>query len=165
MKKLVVNNINNISGKVGELLNLIQLTPNWQNYVDIKTIKLIEDLQMYGNMQDVCKKNNIKYITLRERFLTASKRIRQKQTKFNRHGRSDKAQELINLIKKHENWEDILTDKEISYVKTYLKYKNFYLAGKELNVSPSNVAGRLYGTNQRNGVIWKIQNINILLKN
>ena len=150
---------NKFGKKMKELIELAENTKDWEQYVEPHTIKLINDLLECKNISMVMDKNKIKYTNLRSKYLNAAKRIKEKNTTGIRAGKSTKAQKLLNLIGSTPNWKDALTEKEISYVISFEKYKNFYEVGRQLNVKPSNVAGTLYGTKQKTGVIEKIEKL------
>lgn len=158
-KSSIQSTINKFGKKMTELLNLVGDPTNneWKNYVSTETIKLIEDLLEFENMSAVMEKNDTSYINLRAKYMIALDRIQNKRKDRIRNGKSEKARKLFLLIENNPNWKDFLTDREIKYTEKFMELKNFYAVGKELKVSPSNIAGALYGTNQRSGVIGKIE--------
>lgn len=138
-------------------MEVVKKDENWRDYVNTETVVLIEDLFKYQNLTIVAKIHNMKYISLRSKYLTACKRIKNKSKDYMRNGKSEKAQKLFGLINKLPDWKKGLTDTEILYTEKFLKLKNFHAVGKELNSAPSNIAGTIYGTTQRSGVMEKLE--------
>ena len=150
---------NKFGNKMKKLISLVGEVEDWREYVEPRTAKLIEDLLQLENISLVMEKNKISYLNLRAKYMVAIDRIETRKTNYIRAGKSDKSKKLFELIEQVPNWESALTPMEISYVKEYKELKNFYAVGRQLDVSPSNVAGALYGTRQREGVIRKIEKL------
>ena len=150
---------NKFGKKIRELIYLVNNTEDWEQYVENNTVKLINDLLTYNNISTVMEKNDIKYNNLRSKYLNAAKRIKEKDKTRIRSGKSIKAQQLFSLMESTPNWQDVLTEKEVIYVLSFEKYKNFYEVGRQLNANPSNIAGAIYGTKQRLGAIGKIKKL------
>ena len=155
---------NKFGKKMKQLIKTINDTENWKDFVEPKTIELIEDLFLMQNITEIMIKHNISYNNLRAKYLIALNRITNKNSTGIRQGKSTKATKLFDLINTTNDWESVLTDREIQYVNEFKKIKNFYEVGRELGVSPSNIAGTLYGTNQREGVTSKIEKLHESMK-
>lgn len=149
--------INKFGKKMKELCDVVATEPNWRDYVESNTITLIEDLFTIQNLKVVSEKHNLSYSNIRAKYLVALERIKAKKTDRIRNGKSDKAQHLLRLLESTSEWQLPLTEREIAYAELFKKHKNFYEVGRILDVKPSNVAGTLYGTNQRLGVVGKIE--------
>lgn len=149
--------------KTLELLRLMDETPNWEQYVTEKTgeiITILKETQSIKETQDFFKDENGKdmpYITVRSHILKAIDRIKNKKTNFRRGGKSELAQQLFSLMDTTANWEQYVTHYEAELAKKYREVRNFYKLGEELKIAPSNIAGTLYGTTQKIGVIGKIK--------
>lgn len=153
----VQSTYNKFGKKIKELIKIVNETEDWKDYVEPDTIKLINELLEIQNMSEIIKINDISYTNLRAKYIAALDRIKAKNSTGIRKGKSYKAKKLFELVETTDGWQTALTDREILYVDTFKKYKNFYEVGRRLDVSPSNVAGTLYGTNQREGVTNKIE--------
>ncbi len=153
---------NKFGKKMKELIELVKTTDDWEKYVENNTVCLINDLFKYQNLSVIMEKHNISYMNLRTKFLVAAKRIKDKDNIKIRSGKSKKAQHLFSLIESTPNWKDALTKTEIEYVTLFQKYKNFYAVARQLDLQPSNIAGKLYGTTQRTGVIEKLEKFKAL---
>ena len=149
--------INKFGKKMKELCDVVAAEPNWRNYVEGNTVTLIEDLFTIQNLTVVSEKHDLTYTNIRAKYLVALDRIKAKKTDRIRNGKSDKAQHLLSLLDSTEDWELPLTEREITYAKLFKEHKNFYEVGRILNIPPSNIAGTLYGTSQRLGVVGKIE--------
>lgn len=149
--------INKFGKKMKELCEVVAAEPNWREYVEEGTVELIEDLFVIQNLSLVIEKHDLNYPNIRAKYLTALDRIKSKNTSKIRNGKSDKAKKLLDLIDGSDDWKTPLTDKEILLADLFRKHKNFYEVGRILDIKPSNVAGTLYGTSQRKGVINKIE--------
>ena len=156
MKELK-NTYNKFGKKIKSLLELTKNTTDWNKYVDNNTEKLINDLINLKNISAVMEKNNITYGNLRAKYLIAIRRIENKDNTQMRGAKSAKAIYLFNLLNKNPDWKDCLTEKEILYIESFKELKNFYAVARKFNVSPSNVAGSIYGTKQRLGAVKKIE--------
>lgn len=151
----------NLSGKqlgekTKELISLVENNEDWKEYVSEDCQILIKTLIKNKNMTDTLEELNIKYPTARARIVRSIDRIKSKNTSFMRNGKSKQAKELISLTEQ-DGWEKNLTNHEIKIVKEFKRLKNLYATGRELNISPSNVYGILYGNSQKQGIINKIK--------
>lgn len=142
--------------KTLELFDLMESTENWEQYVTKKTAEIVQSVKDTQSMQETMENFDMKYTTVRSHILKAIDRIKNERTDFSRQGKSDLAQELFKLME-IPNWESTVTHYESELAKKYKEVKNFYKLGKELNISPGNIAGTLYGTTQKLGVIGKIK--------
>lgn len=149
--------INKFGKKMKELCDVVAADPNWRDYVEGSTVTLIEDLFTIQNLTAVSQKHNLTYTNIRAKYMVALERIKAKKTDKIRNGKSNKARHLLELLEETKDWEVPLTEREIAYATLFKQYKNFYEVGRILKTKPSNVAGTLYGTNQRLGVIGKIE--------
>lgn len=149
--------INKFGKKMKELCEVVAMEPNWRDYVEGNTVTLIEDLFTIQNLKAVSEKHDLTYTNIRAKYLVALDRIKAKKTDRIRNGKSDKAQHLLRLLETTDEWQLPLTEREIVYAELFKKHKNFYEVGRILNTQPSNVAGALYGTSQRLGVVGKIE--------
>lgn len=149
--------------KTLELFALMEGTENWPQYVTKKTAEIItvlkETQSMLETQQFFANENGeeMKYTTVRSHILKAIDRIGNKKTDFRRGGKSELAQELFDLMDNTPDWEDYVTNYESELAKKFKKVRNFYELGRELNMAPGNIAGTLYGTTQKLGVIAKIK--------
>ena len=153
--------VRNLSGKqlgekTRELIELVEQTLNWEEYVSEDCQVLIKTLIKNKNMTNTLEELDIKYPTARARIIRSIDRIKSKNTSFMRNARSEKAQELISLTEKN-GWENNLTTYEIILVKEFKQLKNLYATGRKLNIKPSNVYGMLYGNSQKQGILNKIK--------
>lgn len=155
---------NKFGKKMKRLIKVTNDTENWKDFVEPKTVELIQDLFVMQNITDIMLKHDISYNNLRAKYLIALDRITDKNSNGIRKGKSTKAIKLFKLVETTDNWESVLTDREIQYVNEFKKIKNFYEVGRKLGVSPSNIAGTLYGTNQRKGVTSKIEELHESMK-
>lgn len=144
--------------KLNELCILIENNKNWKDYVEEKNIYLLENYYQNRDINKVLTDGNISYGNFKAKALTSIDRIKNKNTNRIRNGKSEKAKKLLELLEL-DNWTSVLTEREIKYAKLFKDHKNFYSVGRMLNVNPSNVAGALYGTNQRKGVISKLEQL------
>lgn len=151
------DNVNKQFGKkTRDLLNLIEVTPDWEQYVTDKTAEVVKKVHGNQSMKETIDELDMKYTTVRSHLLKAYDRISEKRTDFRRGGKSDLATELFELMNV-EDWETFVTPYEAELAKQYKEVKNFYELGRKLNISPGNIAGTLYGTTQKIGVIGKIK--------
>lgn len=143
--------------KTRDLLNLIEKTPDWEQYVTDKTAEVVKKISDNQSMQGTMDEMNMKYTTVRSHLLRAYDRISEKRTDFRRGGKSDLAQELFDLMDNVSEWEIYVTPYEAELAKQFRDVRNFYELGRQLGISPGNIAGTLYGTTQKVGVIGKIK--------
>jgi DNA-binding CsgD family transcriptional regulator len=143
--------------KTRDLLNLIDTTPDWEQYVTDKTAEVVKMIHVNQSMQDTMDELDMKYTTVRSHLLRAFDRISEKRTDFRRGGKSDLAQELFDLMDNVDNWEAYVTNYEAQLAQQFRDVKNFYELGRQLSIAPGNIAGTLYGTTQKVGVIGKIK--------
>jgi hypothetical protein len=143
--------------KVNELFDIIESTPDWDKYVTRKTAAVIRTLIKTQSMTDTMNEFNMKYITVRSHILKAIERISKKDTEFTRDGQSKQAKELFELMETIPNWTEYVTFHEAEIALCYKDVKNFYEVGRRLGLKPGNIAGTLYGTTQKIGVIAKIK--------
>ena len=153
--------VRNLSGKqlgekTRELIELVEQTLNWEEYVSEDCQVLIKTLIKNKNMTNTLEELDIKYPTARARIIRSIDRIKSKNTSFMRNARSEIAQELISLTEKN-GWENNLTAYEVILVKEFKQLKNLYATGRKLNIKPSNVYGMLYGNSQKQGILNKIK--------
>jgi hypothetical protein len=149
---------NKFGKKIKELIQLVHDNEDWKKYVDESTAGLIEQLLTVQNLSVIIQNNkDLNYSTLRSKYMVAIDRIKAKNNKFTRNGKSDKAKEFFDLIESTPDWKKPLTEIEIKYVESFLVLKNFHEVARQLKAKPGNVAGKLYGTNQRAGVMQKIE--------
>lgn len=162
MEKLSTYNVstyNRFGKKMKELIELVKVTKDWETYIEGSTVILINELLTMQNMGDIMAKHDFTYTKLRVKYLIALDRIKGKKKDRIRDGKSEKAKKLLDLIESNPNWKDCLTARQVKYANSFKEFKSFYEVGRQLNVNPSNVAGTLYGTNQRVGVLGKLQNL------
>ena len=149
---------NKFGKKIKELIQLIHDNEDWKKYVDESTAELIDELLTIQNLSVIIQKHkDLNYSTLRSKYMVAIDRIKAKNDKFTRNGKSEKAKEFFDLINSTPDWKKPLTEIEITYVESFKKLKNFHAVARALGAKPGNVAGKLYGTNQRAGVMQKIE--------
>lgn len=141
-----------------DLCKLIENDSNWHNYVEEKNVKFLKDYYNHRDLSRVLSENNISYGNFKAKVLASIDRIQNKNTNRIRNGKSEKAKKLLELLEQ-EDWKTVLTEREIKYATLFKMHKNFYSVGRLLDVNPSNVAGALYGTNQRKGVINKLEEL------
>lgn len=153
---------NKFGKKMKELIKVVNETEGWEEYVEDNTVILINDLLIIQNLGAIMIKHDISYTNLRAKYIVASERIKTQNNSRIRFGKSGKARQLLDLVSSTPDWMKALTDREITYVNAFQKFKSFYEVGRKLDVKPSNVAGTLYGTNQRVGVIGKITELKAL---
>ena len=154
----MIKKVNNQFGnKTLELFELMENTENWEQYVTEKTANIVKYVKEHQSMNQACDYFDVGYPTIRSHILKAIERIKSKNTEFRRSGQSKLARELFSLMENTPNWEDSVTKYEAELAKKFKEVKNFYQLGKELNMAPSNIAGTLYGTSQKIGVINKIK--------
>ena len=130
--------------KMKELIELVNSTENWEQYVDDDTKEKILSLQELNNISEVVKKHNTTYGCLRAKYMIALRRIREKDNTRLRNGKSNKAQELFNIIENNPHWREKLSKTEISHIELYMKLKNYYKVANELKRQPSNVYKTIY---------------------
>lgn len=148
---------NQFGNKVNELFHLLDTVEDWDKYVTRKTASVVRTLQKTQSMNETMAEFNMKYVTVRSHVLRAIERITKRDTVFKREGKSQQSQELFELMDTVEDWEVYVTDNEADLAKQFRDIKNFYELGRMLNLAPSNIAGTLYGTTQKIGVIAKIK--------
>jgi predicted transcriptional regulator len=142
--------------KIKELFLLIEKTPNWDKYVSEQTTKVIKTLYATKNMNDTLEKLDMKYTTVRAHLIRAIDRIKEQRKNYLRDGQSELAQRLFVLMDNPE-WSKSLTTYEKTLAEKFKEKRNFYEVGRELNITPGNIAATLYGNTQKLGVIGKIQ--------
>lgn len=150
-------------GKVKELFQLVESTPDWEQYVSEQTATVVKTLYKNKNMTETLEELDMKYTTVRAHLLRAIERIETQKKNYLREGQSEQAQQLLTLMDKPD-WKVGLTENEINLAETFKKVRNFYEVGRMLNIKPSNVAITLYGSNQKLGVVGKIQKRQRFLK-
>lgn len=143
--------------KILELYKLVDETPDWEKYVSKKTAEVVKFVFEKQSTDEAIEHFNMKYTTVRSHLLRALDRVGEKNTEFKRYGKSDQAQELFELMDTNSDWKDYVTDNEAFLAEKFREVKNFYELGRLLNLAPSNIAGTLYGTTQKIGVIGKIK--------
>jgi hypothetical protein len=158
--------------KIREVFELMENTPDWEKYVTEKTANVVKYLKESQSMIDTEKKFSMKYITVRSHVLRAGERIKSRDSEFKHEGKSKLAKELFELMDTVENWEQYVTPYEAELAKKFKEVCNFYKLstllgmdkivldknGKEKIISGAgNIAGTLYGTTQKIGVIGKIK--------
>lgn len=141
--------------KILDLFEVIQNDPNWEKYVTEKIANVIKVVYKNQNMIDSAIELNMPYITIRSHLIQATKRIRSKNTKFREVG--EHALELFKLMDETENWKDYVTNHEAELAEKFKEVKNFYEVARQFDLQAGNIAGTLYGTNQKIGVIKKIK--------
>ena len=146
---------NQFGSKVKELFELIEKNHDWEKYVSDKTKLVVKTLYKNQNMTNTLEELDMKYITARSHIIRAVDRIKEKKTDYLRQGQSKQAQKLFKLMEE-ENWQEGLTENEIKLAEAFKKHKSFYEVGRKFDIAPSNVAMTLYGSNQKLGVISKI---------
>ena len=155
--------------KIIELLDIVNETENWEEYVSTQTVEIIKQLQTKNNIIELIEELDMKYTTVHAHLIRALKRITAHNLEFLRDGKSPNAQKLFELMT-HKKWKDSLTNKEIEIAESFERNRNFYTCGKELKIAPSNIAAILYGNTQKRGVIKKIEdcicakNITVVVK-
>lgn len=143
--------------KVNELFELMETVEGWEKYVTTKTADICNYLYNSQSMNETMEHFDMKYITVRAHLMRAAERISNRRTDFKREGKSEQAQDLFKLMDTVENWEEYVTEHEANMAKEFRKVRNFYDLAKVLGVAPGNIAGTLYGTTQKMGVITKIK--------
>lgn len=143
--------------KVNELFELMETVEDWKKYVTSKTADICTYLYNCQSMNETMDHFDMKYITVRAHLMRAAERISDRRTDFKREGKSDQAQELFELMDTVEDWEEYVTEHEANMAKKFREVKNFYKLSEVLGVAPGNIAGTLYGTTQKMGVITKIK--------
>lgn len=151
----------NINPKFGdkliELHQVIDETPEWEQYVSKKTAEVVNYVIESQSTDDAMKHFDMKYTTVRSHLLRALERVSTKKTDFKRYGKSEQATELFDLMDNTPNWKEYVTDNEVFLAEEFKKVRNFYELGRMLDLAPSNIAGTLYGTTQKIGVVGKIK--------
>lgn len=148
---------NQFGTKVNELFELIEKNPDWDKYVTNSTAAIIRTLIKTQSMQDTMNEFDMKYVTVRANILRAIERISNKDTQFKREGKSKQAQVLFDLMDSTPDWKDFVTDHEAELAEHFRDIRNFYKLGRITGLAPGNIAGTLYGTTQKIGVIAKIK--------
>lgn len=143
--------------KIEELFELIKVEEDWETYVSPRTAEIVKSIYENQSMNKTMQEHNMKYTTVRSHLLRALDRIQEKRTDFKRNGQSDQAQELFDLMDNTPDWKEYVTDKEAELAERYREIRNFYELGRELELHPGNIAGTLYGTTQKIGVVGKIK--------
>lgn len=151
------NKKNQFGTKVNELFKLVELNPEWDKYVTRKTAAVVRTLIKTQSMTDTMNEFDMKYITVRAHILRAIERISNKDTEFKREGRSKQAKELFELMSTVPDWKIYVTDHEAELAEQFRDVKNFYELSRRIGLKPGNIAGTLYGTTQKIGVIAKIK--------
>ena len=146
-------------GKIKELFKLIETTPEWEKYVAEKTATIVKLLYEKKSMNDTLEILDMKYTTARAHITRAVDRIKEKKLDYLRDGQSELAQRLLNLMEQPD-WDKNLTDHEKLLATKFKEKKNFYDVGRELKMTPGNIAATLYGNTQKLGVITKIKRQN-----
>ena len=142
--------------KIQELFSLMETVKDWEQYVPLESIKIVKKLYELKNMTETTGFFNMKYVTVREHALRASRRIKEKKLDYLRDGRSTLALRLFGLMEQ-EDWRDGLTEYEVKLAEKFHEVKNFYELGRQLDLVPGNIAATLYGSTQKLGVINKIE--------
>lgn len=148
--------LNRNGKKTEELLDIMECTPEWGNYVTNKAKLVLTTLYKTKSMSDTLVELNMKYNTARSHMIRGLERIKNKKKNHLRNGRSEKAEELFNLME-NKNWKNNLTVKEIELAELFRQHKNFYRIAEIKDLSPGNIAGTLYGNSQKPGVVGKIK--------
>jgi DNA-binding CsgD family transcriptional regulator len=149
--------------KIKNLFELINQEKNWEQYVSEKTALIVKTLYKNMNMTETLEELEIKYPTARAHILRALDRIENHKLDYLHKGQSEQAQKLFKLMNS-EDWETVLTDNEVLLAKNFKELKNFYEVSRKLNVKPGNIAATLYGSTQKLGVIFKLEQHNKQLK-
>ena len=142
--------------KIHELLEIVNTTDNWQQFVSNQTVNIINTLKTKNNIVELLEELDMKYTTAHAHLIRAIKRIQERDVEFLRDGKSPNAKKLFELMES-SIWKENLTDKEIEIALSFREHTNFYDCGKALKMAPSNVAAILYGNKQKKGVIKKIE--------
>lgn len=141
-----------------ELFEAMNKEPEWEKYVSVKTAKVIKVFYEIQNMNETCRVlGHMKYTTVRSHIIRALNRITEKKTDFKHGGKSEQAQELFDLMDNVTEWPKFVTNQEYELATKFRQVRSFYELGRQLNLKPGNIAGTLYGTTQRIGVIGKIK--------
>ena len=135
----------------------METVENWEKYVTQKTANICKTLYDTQSMNETMEIFDMKYVTVRAHLMRAIERISDRRTDFKREGKSDQAQELFELMDTVPNWKEYVTDHEANMAEEFRKVRNFYKLSEVLGVAPGNIAGTLYGTTQKMGVITKIK--------
>ena len=143
--------------KTLRVLELMETVPEWEKYVTDKTAEVLKYLRETQSIEQTKTHFGMEYTTVRSHILRGIDRIENKKTYYRRNGQTELAQELFELMENTPNWEEYVTHYEAELAKNFKKVKNFYKLGKQLNIAPSNIAGTLYVTTQKIGVIGKIK--------
>lgn len=158
--------------KMRRLFELIETVEDWEQYVTEETAEIVKYVYDVQSMKVAESGLSMKAPTIRAHLLRAMDRISEKNTTFKHGGKSELAQELFALMDEVPNWEEYVTEYEAMLAKTFREVKNFYKLseifgldkfvtgddGKEKKISGGgNIAGTLYGTTQKVGVIGKIK--------
>lgn len=144
-------------GKIEELFDLINEVEDWEQYVTEKTANVVKYLYKCQSMLETEQHFDMKYTTVRAHLLRAISRISERRTDFKREAKSDQALELFEIIDNTPNWKDFVTDNEAMLAEKFREVKSFYELGRMLDLVPGNIAGTLYGSTQKLGVIGKIK--------
>jgi len=143
-------------GKIKELFELIEKNPDWEKYVSDRTAIVINTLYKYMNMNQTLEELDMKYTTARAHLIRGLERVKEQRLDYLHDGQSEMAQRLFALMDNPE-WDKTLTDHEKILAQKFKEKKNFYEVGRELKVTPGNIAATLYGSTQKLGVIGKIE--------
>lgn len=143
--------------KMKYLFELIESNPDWEKYVQPKTAHIVKTVYQNQSMIDSEKELDMKYITIRSHLIKALKRIVDKNTDFKQGGGGEQAQELFTLMDDISEWKEYVTIHEAELAEKFKEVKNFYEVARQFNLSAGNIAGTLYGTTQKIGVINKIK--------
>jgi hypothetical protein len=154
--------------KIRALFELIENTENWEQYVTDETAEVVKYVYDVQSIKIAESGLNMLGVTIRAHLLRALDRITDKNTEFKHGGKSELAQELFNLMDTVPNWEKYVTEYEALLAKTFREVRNFYKLAEVLGLNKvnaegkvisgaGNIAGTLYGTTQKMGVIGKIK--------
>jgi DNA-binding CsgD family transcriptional regulator len=142
--------------KIKRLFELIEVIPNWEDYISDTSKIIIKTLYANKNMTQTLEELNIQYPKARAHIVRAIDRIENCKVDHLRQGLSQQAQELFKLME-DPDWRLCLTSNEVLLAEKFKECKNFYQVARELNLTPGNIAATLYGSTQKIGVINKIK--------
>lgn len=146
--------------KILDLFKLINEDENWEKYVQPNTANVVKTMYKLQSFIDAERELDMKTTTIRSHLLRALSRIEEKKTDHKRDALGDLSIELFRLVDSTENWKDYVTNHEVELVETYRDVKNFYEVARLLGLNENNagnIAGTLYGTTQKIGVIGKLR--------
>lgn len=143
--------------KILNLFQLINADPDWEKYVQPKTANVVKTVYRNQSMINSEKELDMRYITIRSHLIKAAERIKDKNLDFKQGGGGEHAQELFTLMDETAEWKDYVTNHEAELAEKFKEVKNFYEVARQFNLSAGNIAGTLYGTTQKIGVINKIK--------